>query len=39
MDHGVYGVAHHEGKIAVVAGTTLYTMAVNPKMYTAAKEP
>ena len=39
MDHGVYGVAHHEEKLAVVAGTTLYMVTVNPKLQAAAKEP
>ena len=39
MDHGVYGVAHHEEKLAVVAGTTLYMVTVNPKLHAAAKEP
>ena len=38
LDHGVYGVAHHEGKVAVVAGTTLYSLNIIPKMYTSTKE-
>ena len=39
MDQGVYGVSHCKGQVAVVAGTTLYTMTINPKIHTAVKEP
>ena len=39
MDQGVYGVSHCKGQVAVVAGTTLYTMTINPKIHTTVKEP
>lgn len=38
LDHGVYGVAHYEGKVAFVAGTTLYILNISPKMFTSPKE-
>ena len=39
MDQGVYGVSHCEGRVAVVAGATLYIMTINPKIHATIKEP
>ena len=32
LDHGVYGVAYHQGRVAIAAGATVYTVAVNTRL-------